>query len=767
MRTKFLLIVLLFLLPASGFSQLTSDQKELLRLELGKRINDLRTSLGLSALIFNDTLQKAAAFHSDYMAENDVLSHDEKKGKYAKPKDRVEAFKGKDFEIVGENVLFSTPQEFPLKKKDVIALADEMFNTWKNSPGHYANMTEPEYVYGDLGFKTNMTKRIVYATQVFGKKGIQVDEQLSNDAFGLKAAPADCDKAYEQYSNLILNMGNDLRIEGDEVMLYYHSIHWFQKLLSEPNDGIAVDFISQSQLDCGKPNQLDFSPVYDGILLKPYYRDDLIAGNRAESAYRVITKVADIPPSLHGKEFSPSVVLIKNGQACKYIFPAFVPRREYDLKPIDPIVKDEFGTELLEDGIIASQIVNYEFNTDKTTAKKKPEIARLNADIHSITIQSYSSVEGDSVHNAELHESRAKYIKQHVESILKVNDSLIKIDARENWEMMNFQLNYLAMEELLPLSHDSIKALLKAREKPSLWDSLLFDQRKSVAIINYKGTFNNEDADESLACFNLRTAVALDNPKLANKAMYVMHEQQNYDPFILFEPQIIEFIQRHPETVGNYSALLSYDYFIDAYGVTKFIHHWLTRKNEISSDAKSNLLHLYSLIGVYLLDKWDTSSERLSNVIHPLKVEKLSPKTIQDELMLNLHLTFIQYFGQVNDGPNISKSFYFIADYFKKASLKPDEDVDLALFFNNWSMYHMTVEHLSTKYKEGKLNEDGLFVLAETMNFTNYKDESGLYFEIQEKALAANKERWCNWITQDFQVKRNYQIKRLYCDSCN
>jgi len=53
------------------------------------------------------------------------------------------------------------------------------------------------------------------------------------------------------------------------------------------------------------------------------------------------------------------------------------------------------------------------------------------------------------------------------------------------------------------------------------------------------------------------------------------------------------------------------------------------------------------------------------------------------------------------------------------------------------------------------------------MNFTNYSDESGVYLDVHQKALDINQTRWCKWLNDDFQVKRNFQIKRLYCESCD
>lgn len=763
---KGVLIFLIIQLPLISFSQFNDEDKNILRKELSGLINNLREINGLKPLIFNDNLKKAAQFHSEYMVKNNVLSHDEKQSKYATPKKRVFAFEGKEFEIVGENVLYSTPQNFPLKKKDIVALAEEMFNSWKNSPGHYANMTEPEYDYGDLGFETNMEKHIVYATQVFGKKGHVVQNQISSNSFGLIQDSKDCEKVFEGYSNLIINMGNDIKIEGNEVTFYYHDISYFKKIFSGPNDGIAIDLVAEEQLICGKPNQLDFSPVYDGILLKPYYSGEMLANNRAESDYRIITKVGDIPDELQGSEYSPSLILIKNGKACKYIYPADVPRRDYELRPIEPFINDEPEVQLVKEGVVYSEIVNYDFKTNCTKAIDVPKIHKHTGKIHSIRINSFSSIEGDSIHNEHLHNSRANFIKNHIISTLGASNDAFTINAKENWDQMQFQLNYFERDELTKLSHDSLKIIIANQDNSLPWDSLLLSQRKSIAIINYIGEYIEGENIESIAEFNLRTAVATQSVSLVNKALYEMYQSQDYNPEILFEPQIIEFIKMQPKTVVNYTALLSFNYDYNPYAITDFIHSSLNKAEKLDNNARSNILHLYTLVGTYLLDNWDISSERLSNVIHPLKIERISSTTEKPELVLNLHLTFIQYYGQVNDGPNISKSFYYIANYFKNNSLKNEDDVDLALFFNNWSMYHMAVEHLLSRFKKNSLNEDGLFVLAETMNFTNYNDESGIYIEVSSKALKNNQMRWCEWLNSDFQVKRNFQIKRLYCESC-
>lgn len=762
-----MLVYVSLLISFSGFSQLTEKNIDILRQELSQHVNELRESKGLNPLVFNDTLRKAAQFHSEYMVQSKVLSHDQRRFKYSTPKRRVYEFEGTDFELIGENVLYSTPQDFPLNKKALISLAEEMFNSWKNSPGHYANMINPKYIFGDFGFKTDRKKNIVYATQVFGKKGYKIENQLSNNSFGLREAHKNCENDFKELSNIIMNFGNNITFEGDEVVFYYSNISFFKKIFSGPRDGIAIDLIAKDQLLCGNPNRLDVSLIHDGVLLKPIYASEMLTNNRAKGDYRVITKVGDIPKGFNSNDYSPSIVLIKDGKACKYIYPVYVPRQNYELGHIEPIINDESTTKLVNNGIIQSQLIKYNFETNISQAIGLPKLADNKAEIHSIQINSYSSVEGDSVQNIKLYNARAAYIKKHISGKLGTSANLFRLNTKENWGLMNFQLNYFNREDLTQLSQDSLRKFLVNRDTLLPWDSLFYSQREAVAVINYSGTYSKEDSIESLAEFNVRTAAVIRNVSLMNKALFELYSTKDFNPSVLFEPQVVDFIKSQPKTVTNYLAVLSNVYFYSPYSATDFVFYCLERESQLGEAARFNLKILYTRVGTYLLGVWDVPSKRLSNVIHPQKIENISSQKEPFELILNLNLTYIRYYGQVNDTKNISKSFDFIAAYFKENAIDQNDDVDLALFFNYWSMYKMSVEYLLNKFKNNNINEEGLFTLAHTMNMIDFSEnDPQSYNEVHIKAVESNPTRWCNMVENDFQIKRNLEIKNLYCEIC-
>lgn len=738
---------------------------KVLRTELVSQINQLRESKGVMPLQTNVTLRKAAKCQSYYMAKRKMLTHNQGNFKFANPLKRVRHFKGYEFDLVGENVLQSIEVKLPLRKNRLVPIALEMFNAWKNSPGHYANMVNPEYEFTGIDFALGQKENVIYATQVFAKKGIQIDRQLSDNAFGIKEGAPNCKSGYNNFSNVVANMGNAIYIEGNQVKLYYHNIHFFNRILDSPNDGLAVDLVVRDQVSCDQPNQLDCSPIYDGVLLEPVFKRDILKNNEAESEYRIIASLGTIPDAMLKKNISPSLILIQDGKKCEYLLSGYVPRKTYKLRPIEPILYQPSNVQLKQKGITKTKQLTYKFRTDVTTPIHFPIFKASDDPIHSIRITSFSSVEGSEHGNIQLHQERAKVIKEHLLEKTKAKAIKVNIEAKENWEKMYFQLEYNFENDLAQLPKDSIRALVASDDETLPWDSLLFIQRQSTATINYYGKIASSASLKQRTLINFRTAVADKDFELANQALYKMYQANIPIHSLLSEQSLFEALKKQPELIQNTAALLTKT--PHRHAATVLLFSWLNQTDQLPANAIHNLLHLHTLLCNDLLEVWDLPSQRLANVIHPNKVTGLINESTNNELVLNLHLTFIKYFGQVNDGINISKSFDFITKYFKSRVLKIEDEIDLVLFFNRWSMYQLTKDHLLPKFKKETLNEEAIFILLQTMSFydekTNPKDFEAVYL----KALSLNRERWCQWVDSQFQILRDGKIKNFYCEQCN
>lgn len=764
----FLLLLLFVGIHSNGFPQLSSSNKDLLKKELSSLINTYRIDNGLMELESDPILEKAALSQCEYMAKNDTLTHAQKKGTLRTPAKRVKYFKGKTFLSVGENVLYTAVESFRLNKKEVAALAETIFLQWKNSPAHNANMLGTEYSFAGISFKEDLKKNRIFAAQVFARKGIEIDGQLSSNGFGLRQGPENCEDQYGILSNLVLNVGNSIQIEGDEVVFYFHNMNLFKKIFNSPNDGIAIDLVGREQFPCEGPNQLDLSKVYDGVLLKPMYRDEILAKNRADNPRHIVTTIGKIPEqfqAIPGEYIRLSTVLINNGKTCKYLIECLVPAEDYELLPVEPKLIDPKNAHLTGRGVGSMEQLVYEFNTSETTPNNHPKSKRGSEKIIGITIQSYSSVEGNSRNNEILHEQRAMAIRSDLMSRFNVRSNQIQIDSKINWELMRFQLLYAGADTIDYLSNDSIQGLIASGDSTLNWDSLLYVQRTAIATIFFEDKTTNTLSLAEQTAGQLAQAIAQQNYPNANKCLRALYEEEDIMREIIFSEGIFDALKSRPELVQNSAALLTRYCSRNLYKSTEFIYAWMNRVDELNEDTRHNLLILYAKVGAQLLEKWDVSAKNLANVVHPLRMDAVVPEIIQDELLLNTHLIYIRYFGQVNDGEGLSSSFNFIANYFKPKALSEKDDNKLALFFNNWSTYDRTVDYLLAKYHSNALNEDGLFILAMTMHFLNPEHPS--FMEINETLLKKNKIRWCEWINIDYQTMRNTKLKSMYCESCN
>lgn len=764
---RILKITLFLLLISSSISaQITPAQSKELRIEFSKHINKLRLSLELEPLIHNEILRKAAKMQSVYIAKTKNLSHEQAKPYLSTPFKRVQFYDGFEFDMVGENVLYTKELKLPLRQQDLADIAKDMFFSWKNSPGHYANMVNPYFAFEGIDFHLGNGEPIIYATQVFAKRGSEIEGQLSENAFDLQEGDENCTRVNQLYSSSFLHMGNAVQIQGNDVILNYHNIEVLKEVLSDTKDGYAVDLLSYEQLKCGKPIELDFSPIYDGVLLKPIYRDEILANNTAKGDYRITSKIGTIPEGLMGKRLYPSLLILKNERVCKYVIPAFTASKSYDLRPIKPKLINPPSAVLKREGIIAVQELNYDFEANKVIPVKYPKLQSLEHAVHSIKITSYSSVEGEKQKNTKLHNNRANTIKRHLLQHLEISADKVSIDSKENWEKMNYQFQYYFAEDLLVLSKDSLKQLLNTNDDRLPWDSLLFEQRKSLATINYRGKLKENASEKEVLALNLRSAILQKDFDLANKVLYNLYYSESDLSDLIYEDAVFFALLEEPQLVGNVAAIFTKSFYNDKDRKTEFLSSWINKNEGLSEAGIYNLLNLQTLLSSDLLNVWDLSSKRLSNVIHPSKIKNLIPENLDPKLVLNLHLIFIDYYGHINDSDNISKSFDYISNYFKTHSLTLRDELDLALFFNHWSVYEMAIGLLLPKFQEGKLNEEGIFILLYNMNGTSKGRFPEIYKQLTIEALKLNKKRWCRWVRSEFQMMRNEDVKRTYCEEC-
>ncbi len=501
-------------------------------------------------------------------------------------------------------------------------------------------------------------------------------------------------------------------------------------------------------------------------MLKPVYRDSLFSHNLADNKKRFVTFLGVIPEHMRGKDISPNLILIKDGKKCSYNVPASIPSKRYDLRQIEPLIKKPEVVLKLK-GINGIREIVFDFKTGQKKPVMIPEINFDSKKLFGIDIKSFTSVDGNTNTNSVLHTERAQFIKSLIKN-KTTNEVSFNIQAKENWELCQYQIELLGLEEALGDDKEEIKQYIKNNLDP-FWQNALNLQRKSKAILYEYGEWL--ETDPNFLFYNLTDALLTKNYDLANRVLFEMYNKEGNDIFFN-EEFIIDKLFDKKELVQNVSALLLKEvnnYNLD--NVVLFVRNWLSQPEQLSLEAQQNLLNLYAITSRQLLWSWDSSLEDFSKVMHPKKVELLFEKYKSEEtvnpLFLNFHMASIEYYGQINFSPKIHESFEFITDYFREVSSTIQDDMDLCLFFNKWSTYYLTVELLMYRFNDKTLNEETSFLLAKTYVLEN--SESGLeeLLDVHKLAIKFNQKRWCEWIDKDFQNLRYEGVKNLYCKTCN
>lgn len=762
---KKLLLFISLICFQQTFSQITPEQEATLADMMIKKVNALRQQKGIYALQRNENLKEAAKFHADFMSSKKRVTHTQENALYKTSIDRVHYYT-KDFNTVGENIIKTKRIPAPFHTRKLAFVINIIYNSWKKSPENYKNMISSSYSYIDMGVAYNNETKQFFVSLVFGNKKHKVANQLSEFAFGIKSGDNKCNNLSKEVQNIHTNLGNSLVIENNEVFLNYNSKNDVIKILTTENDGFAIDLVERSQMKCSAANLLDASPIHDGVLLKPIYKNELLSSNQGlNNTFKV--SLGKIPNTLQGNDISANLVILKQNSLCSYRVPNSIPKTRFKLLTVVPELEVP-DIDLLNQGIRIAKEVFFEFETSKTTTDIFTE-ANFDLDnVHSFDIKSYTSIDGSERANKVIQDKRAEFIKQHIGNVLgfSLDFTKINIDARANWPLFDYQLELYGYKDKLSLSKTAKRAFANSTLKNS-WDEQFAKQRKSKLIAFQHGYWNIKNRQHGF--YNLLNGLITDEVHLVNKSLVHLFHQDGVN-YNLDKDFILDKLLRNKDLVQNVSALFTKnleEYNIDY--IIYFINYWLPKAESLNPDAQKNLLNLYSHTTYKILQNWNENSKHAARILHPDNVETLfktyKAQSTIDAVYLNYHMTKVEYYNKLNQKDKIKKSFDFVTSNYEKNAKTIDDKIVLASFFNVWNSYDNAKQLLLIANENNTLNEDATFMLAKTL-IVDHENNEEILAKLQEKAINFNKERWCNWITKDFQNLRIKNIKDLYCSSC-
>ncbi len=758
------------ILAILSFAPLSYCQNTLEQLILDK-VNHLRDSLHLNHLQLDATLNKAGEDQAYYMANKGELTHFQLTYTKETPSDRVYYYKG-NRTYVGENVAQINAKLNRIRVLDIEQAANDFYHAWFSSPKHYENMIHPDYTKMGLGtWKTAKNK--MYGAQVFSSDEIKLPSAFKNSelAWGVRTAEKTCKDEPQTYESMFF--ANSVIVEGNSVYFYFHDRNFFENVIQNDNDGMAIDVILRQQLPCNKENQFHISPVFDGEMQRPIYKNDLYRNNLSENPKKIKVKIGEVPDYLQNQQWEANIIIINDNKLCEYSYPVEVPSDIFPLFKIDSYFEVDDSLNFKKPLEIAIKdsihlVLDYERSNRQFSSLNIEEYGRFfiwGNFVKDIEIECFASVEGPLWLNQQLLEERKSTVVQLLQSA-NIETRKAQFTLEENWPLMNEQIEQYSLNQLKTKTQDQVKYSLQNHPIPEQ-DSLLFEQRKTHVYAVIDTLVKVEDYQ------SFKFARYYDSTILINKLPWNKILREDY--ILINNPietdlvdTLISFKKLRTNLLGAASIDGSYEN-LDSALVEKLVQN-IDTKNAIQVFNYAQFLTHYWFFN--FARNYETN--KIANTITPEQLRALVDQidttlfrpTDLVRLKLNILLSGIHYNAAHNQWKLVETYFKTIADLVKLEDFSPQEAMELALFCNHFHKFDESVQILDQFHENKSLSEDGYFVLAKTSSLIRLKLKNEVYWAYMNSAKRANQRRYCKWLDSSFQIQRDEHIKKDFCKEC-
>lgn len=778
MRVLGTFFILLF--SVNGLTQSSEINAGAVSSEILRLVNAYRDSIGVRKLKNNSILEAAAQDQADYNNWNNTLSHDQITYNKQTPSERV-FYYGGNFNYIGENVAFVSTLLPNKKAKSAIELATDLFTSWMNSPPHKENISRANYYLSGIALSYNKKTNQLYGTQVFSALGynFKAAHTTPAKAYGVQGYNEKSCESMKNFRYGTLSFANGIYTRGDSIFIKYHNKSYFDRVINGANDGYAIDIVFRDQLPCNSPNRFHGSNIFDGYMLPPVFRYELLRENQSENPKKLATYLGLLPKGLPQHELN--LILIRDNKKCDYSYPVQVPYEDIPPFYIEPVWLSQEAnfTPFSIDTTITIHFSFLRSSTNFYRSDYMEQVYLINKYapfVKKIEIQTYSSIEGKEWYNKRLQEERAAKIEAAFSGIGLTKRNLFKTTAKENWEKFETQKKEMKLTEFDKMNTLDVKRYLKINNKNGKYDSLLFEQRRSVATIKIKGRVDALNDDDKLAIAWDR-ALKEHNIEMAAMILQKVIENDVSSPYLftndaridssyyenltfatnLLALKIKTKSQRLPKNVENTKILsLPLTNIEENYYAINWINLYYHNLYRISRQYFSNPTK----------DKPTIMPEKVFTILEKIKPNYFPDSSYIDRIKLNHSLAAIHYYAWVNNYSLVDSHFNNIFTYFFKIDLPIKQATDLALYANMFHKFDKSVKMLASYFDKNQLDENAAFVLAQTATSIQKELDPNNYFEYMKKAYAFNPKRWCKWLNTNFQVLRNETVKQMYCEVC-
>ena len=781
-KKGFLLYVFLF--PLVAFTQTTindiyNPDPELLNKFILLEVNQLRKKEKVEPLENKKELYLAAQDQAEYMLRKEKVTHFQRFHRKKKvPKNRVDYY-GLQFATVGENCqqtnmrIGAKPDD---KKNPPIStyekLAEELVENWKNSPGHYKNMIDPDFKTTYVAVAVNADGEI-YACQLFGGSIYQTKYE-GQEIDTLKYKPESSWRC--AYCQGRVPIGT-VEVTADSSIYFvfqtgFRRPRWGasrMRLYNPWNDGLAANIVLKSQYPCDSTNYFNGRRAVRGIPLPPVYKKDYFVGMFSTSVY--LGKV----PSYIKEDFEVNLTVVKNKRTCSEIIYNVIPSWYYVNIPLTFGVEPE---DLLEEDFVLDTISAILYfgkgliqPLDSTILTSVSEFLDLNkGKINKITLEGYASIEGTTEHNTELYSNRAKYLSDYLVS-RGINANKIAIKVNENFEDFREDIIGTEFEGLGKLSNTDLRTALKDKSLVAKLEPILAKHRYVEMVMTTKDTIDLVVTKEMVtSMFN--QAISL------KKARYAAQLQRVHYNFILkgemtleeLDKTVIPFEKRYKKALHDRAAI---HFLVDTLNPDRYTI--LETNLEAVKSVDTTFKRVRTSLAILEYYRWENgnlyikkrnSVKKITKKGYFKRLKKLRyvDKTIQARIILNF-ASGSDWFESHRKRRFINK----VKPYIGNARLDADKTFELASYYSYFKQNKYAYNQVKEKIDETQNPEDLIYFLK-LIYLTDVNLPHDKYISYFKKILKYRGAEFCTYFNSpnlNFQILDDPDVKKIYCKECS
>lgn len=753
-----------------------------------EQIDAFRKSKNLPVFKKDDVLTAAAADHTFYMVKTGKISHDQPASKKETPFKRVMFYDGMHG-IVGENcykLIVGTLVKLPgetkkTKLKSYQNVATAIAQGWVQSVDGGEIIGNGKYVNYGISVVLNENDKSIIATHVVGSESFVLPGGVKpmRDDFGIspydKSKCADLDKKYGYLPQL---MSDNIFLKNGEIYFYFHDLELFKNVLSESGDGIALDIISRDQFDCGAGNKFYPSKIHKGIMLPPISKSQIFGKNERKESNEIEVSLGSIPEYVDTNNVEFNLLMIKANCLCQTI--AYNSLGGENLKSLDlNFILDTLSVSSRADSILNRLTFTIPFERNKSQYNSddiKPFLDSLSLnrfDLMKIEVIAYSSIEGGEKQNKIIQERRAKSILAAIKKY-KLQDVETKITTKENWEGFYESIKGSPYEkELLKLSKEELLKVVNSDTLEFDLEPYLEETRLAKIILTVKKVFMDEALFKVLPEWFEKS---LERKDYVKAKVYQSIMLKNIENGNIGKEKILNIkIPHRKETVpfiNNQIALIWY--YSKSTNKDSLRQHLLRQiKTQLIVDPTNSFL-LYNKTVLRLL-LWSNNYKRESNpklVLREIKLLNSSniEKWMINRLILNYNLISADYYYDSKKFNEREKALEEVKKALFSSNLDRDQSFKIANYFMFQLRIGWAIDIMKPFAIRDDIDEEFLFTFLTVAIYSKEKIPENEYIIYMERAKKMNKERFCKLFgfpNMSFQLLKNIQVKRLYCDTCN